>query len=85
MGLAVVFYFLFIYDKTKIIGQDLLFRIPGVGQLIKEVEVSRLGFLLGTLLQAGLPVTQALHSLSEASTFLRYSSMYAHMSQAIEE
>ena len=61
--IIIIFYFLFFFERTKIAGQILLSFIPGVGQLMKEVEIARFGYLLGTLLQAGLPVNHALDSL----------------------
>lgn len=80
-----IFYFLFFYSKTKTIGQVILFSIPGIKQLMKEVEVARFGYLLGTLLQAGLPVVQALESLSSATEFRAYRLLYEHLQKSIEE
>jgi len=83
--LIVLFYFLFFFKKTKIIGQYILFHIPGIKQLMKEVEIARFGYLLGTLLQAGLPVNLALESLSNATDFIVYRNFYTYMSKSIEE
>ncbi len=78
-------YFLFVFPKTKIVGQELLFKIPAIRNLIREVELARFGYLLGTLLEAGLPVTRALNSLYQATTSPPYRRLYAHLRDRIEE
>lgn len=80
-----LFYLIFFFSKTKIVGQVLLFSVPGVKQLMKEVEIARFGYLLGTLLEAGLPVTQALESLSSATEFRAYRLLYEHIRDSVEE
>jgi type II secretory pathway component PulF len=82
---AVVFYFVFYFPKTKFIGQYFLFSLPGVGKLLMEVEISRFGYLLGTLLNAGLPATQALDSLHVATDFPQYKKLYGHLRDSVEE
>ncbi|MCA9364016.1 type II secretion system F family protein [Candidatus Kaiserbacteria bacterium] len=81
----VLMYFVFFFPKTKFIGQTILFRIPGVKLLLQEVEIARFGYMLGTLLRAGLPVTQALHSLKSASLFPHYQKLYAHLERSVTE
>jgi len=78
-------YFIFFFSKTKIAGQMILFSAPGIKGLMKEVEIARFGYLLGTLLSAGLPVTQALDSLASASEFIKYRRLYEHMRDSVEE
>lgn len=79
------FYILFFNRKTKSWGQSILMLVPGVGKLIKEVEIARFGYLLGTLLKAGLSVTEAFESLRDATDFPRYKKFYEHMMISIEE
>lgn len=83
--LVSLIYVLFIGKKTRHIGQDLLFMLPGVRTLVQELELSRFGYLLGTLLEAGLPLMQALDSIAEASTFLSYKKFYSGIRDTIEE
>jgi len=83
--LGLVVYFLFYYQKTKFIGQTALFAFPGVRRLLREIELARFGYLLGTLLDAGLPITQALDSLQKATFFPPYKKLYAHLRDSIEE
>ena len=72
-------YALFFHPKTKFIDQTLLYAMPGVKGLIQELEVARFGYLLSTLLGAGIQVTQALESLEHASTFPFFQKLYAHL------
>lgn len=80
-----IFYFLFLSPKTRYIGQGLLFRIPGMHDLIAEIELSRFGYILGNLLQSGIPVVVALESLSSASDFPPYKKLYIYLQNSIEE
>ncbi|MBI2577951.1 MAG: type II secretion system F family protein, partial [Candidatus Wildermuthbacteria bacterium] len=83
--LMALMHFLFCFNKTKFIGQEILFHIPGVKRLIREVEVARFGHLLGTLLAAGVPVIQALSSLSQSTGFRKYRRFYQYLAKSIEE
>jgi type IV pilus assembly protein PilC len=82
---ALLIYLVFFFPKTKLLGQSILFAIPGVKRLIQEVEVARFGYLLGTLLEAGLPITLALQSLTQVSSFPHYVKLYEHLERKIEE
>ncbi|MEK9195081.1 MAG: type II secretion system F family protein [Patescibacteria group bacterium] len=83
--LAVSVYIIFISPKTKFMGQYMLFWFPGINQLIQEIELARFGYLLGTLLEAGLPVTQALGSLATATEFPNYKKLYVHLKRLVED
>ncbi len=80
----VFFYFLFYFPKTRIAGQYILFSIPGVGKLIQELEISRLGYLLGSLNNAGLPLLQAIGSLRESTLSPFYARFYDYLYVKIE-
>ncbi len=83
--LGLVVFFVFYFSKTKFIGQGILFVIPGIKKLFQEVELARFGYLLGTLLEAGVPITQALDSLYRATLFPRYKKLYIHLRDSIQE
>ncbi len=83
--LSLVVFFVFYFSKTKFIGQAILFTIPGIKKLLQEVELVRFGYLLGTLLEAGVPITQALDSLYKATVFPRYKKLYAHLRESVQE
>ncbi len=74
--LALAGYVLFLAPATRHIGQSFLFALPGIGRLMREVEVAQFGYLLGTLLNAGLSITQALNLLADASTAQQYRRLY---------
>ena len=82
--IAIIF-FIFYFPKTKLVGQTLLFWFPGIKKLIQEIELARFGYLLGTLLQAGVPVTRALDALADATTFPQYKKFYEYLARSIEE
>ncbi len=83
IGLLV--FFIFYYKRTKFLGQSFLFAFPGIGKLLREVELTRFGYLLGTLLEAGIPVVTALESLEKATTFYRYQKFYAHLKESVRD
>ncbi len=85
VALGVLLYFLFFYRRTKFIGQAILFHLPAIKKLVQEVEVAQLGYILGTLLDAGLPIIEALSSLNEATTFYSYKKFFIFAKGKIEE
>lgn len=80
-------YFIFIRKKSKHIGQAIMLSLPGIKKLIRELEITRFTFLLGTLLDAGLPVGNALESLisSGDSGLKAYQKFYLHLKANVEE
>jgi type II secretory pathway component PulF len=82
--IAGVSYIIFGYKKTKFMGEAVIFSIPGIKTLLMEVEVARFGYLLGTLLEAGLPITKAIDSLAGASEVIRYKAFYLALRQSID-
>ncbi len=85
LGCMTLAYVLFGFPPTKKIGQHLLFATPGIGRLMREVEIAQFGYLLGTLLNAGLPITQALLLLENASTAVPYKHLYRHLGSGLDE
>jgi type II secretory pathway component PulF len=84
-GCVLIGYVLFVAPRTKTIGQRLLLALPGIGRLMREVEVSQFGYLLGTLLDAGLSITQAIDLLANASTVPQYRKFYTHLGNALND
>ncbi|RJO59196.1 type II secretion system F family protein [Candidatus Parcubacteria bacterium] len=80
-----VWYVLFANAKTKHLGQEFLFHFPGIKKLIQEVEISRFGFILGTLLESGLPVVEAINSLQQTSSLKAYQRFYTYLQKSIEQ
>lgn len=75
----------FAAPKTKVIGQWLLFIMPGVRKLIREIELARFGFVLGTLLKSGLPIVDSIEALEKAAIFNRYKKFYRNLAVQIED
>ncbi len=71
--------------QVRWMSEAVLFQIPGVKRLLFETEVARFGFILGTLLQAGLPVNTALESLASSMTTHRYQIFASELCQKVEE
>lgn len=81
--LIIAFYFIFSFPKTKFIGHSLLFKTPVIKTLIKQAELARFGFLLGTMLDAGLSAREALANLPDTTTFLNYKEFYIYLKEKI--
>jgi type II secretory pathway component PulF len=81
---SVVGYFLFAAPKTRDIGRQFLFKLPGIGRLMREVEIAQFGYLLGTLLNAGLPITRALELLAQASQAPQYKRFYLALADSLD-
>lgn len=81
----IAIYFLFIHPRTKLFGQDILFHLPIVHSLLLEVELARFGFILGSLLESGLPVVEAITSLHEIPTLARYQKFYLYLQSSVIE
>ena len=65
--------------------QGFALKIPAIRNVVLEVELTRFGFVLGTLLQAGLPVIEAVESLEQASAITQYKKLYAKLRNDIED
>jgi len=65
--------------------QSLFLLIPGIRNVVLEVELARFGFVLGSLLEAGLPVVEALDSLEQSSVVVQYKKLYRHLRLNVEE
>lgn len=83
-GGVLLLYLLFGAPKTRTIGRRLLFHVPGVSRLLHEVEIARFGYLLGTLLEAGLSVMQAFALLDRATEAPNYRKFYRYLGDAFE-
>lgn len=81
----IVFYFLFSFPRTKFIGHHVLFKIPVIKNLIRQVEISRFGFILGTMLGAGISAKESFNALPSTTTFNNYKSFYIYLGEKIEE
>lgn len=82
--LGALVYFLFFYRRTKYIGQAMLFAFPPTRRVMRESELARLGYLLGTLLEAGISVTEAMVSLHDSTDLRPYQKFYRFAREALD-
>lgn len=79
------FYMIFINKNTKQTGQRILFRIPAVKDIVKNVEITRFGFVMGTLLESGLPILDTVVSLERSTEFYAYKDFYKFMLTELQD
>jgi len=82
---AILIFIIIFFPGFRRLGQRALFFTPGIGRLIREIELSRFGYLLSALLQAGVPIAQAIESLIKVSELPQYRSLFEFMRQGIED
>ena len=78
-------YFIFFFPKTKFVGQAIIFAIPITRKIVQEIELSRAGYVLGSLLGAGMPIVQSLDALADSSTIMYYERFYKYLSKSISQ
>lgn len=81
--LALTVYFIFFFRRTKVIGEKIILSVPGLNKLIEQVEIARLGHILGNMLKIGTPIDVALEALLEVNTFHNYQDFYQALAKAI--
>jgi len=79
------FYLLFFHEKTKFVGQSLTLKIKVFRELIQNTEIAKFGFLLGSLLEAGMPIIVALDSIYEITGYVKYKKFYRFLKNSIDE
>lgn len=72
VAVAIAVYFLFFFSRTKRFGESLLLRLPGTGRVMREIELARMGFVLGHTLKAGVGIDQALDAAARGALFYPY-------------
>lgn len=78
-------YVIFFSPKTKFIGQMILFKTPLISKYVKEIELSRFGFYIGTLMEAGVPVADTLNSIIGIGGFAPFLKFYKYLYEKIIE
>lgn len=64
------------YTSFKIFSQWSIMKIPGIGVLIRESILSQFGVTMGGLLQAGVPITDALESIASTTPIVKFQKFY---------
>jgi len=82
-GIIIIFVTMRSMKFFRNLWQRFLFRAPITKTIIQQIEVSRLGYLLGSLLEAGVPVTQAFQSLEESTTHILYKKFFGEIKKNV--
>lgn len=64
------------FTRFKVVVQWVIFKIPGIGPLARQATLARFGVILGGLLEAGVPLVEALRSLVEVTPIVSYKRFY---------
>lgn len=83
--LVVLGYILFVNKKTRHIGLDIMFYIPGLSKVFRDIELSRFGFLMSSLLQVGIPIPQALDIIADSTNFSKLKKAYSFLKNSVDE
>ncbi len=71
------------YTRFRVASQWLTFHTPGIGSLAREATIAQFGVILGGLLHAGVPLTDALASLAEVTSTVSYKNFYTKLLEHI--
>lgn len=83
LGVIIILTILFKFTRLKAVSQWMLFRIPGIGRLMREATIARFGVIVGGLLQASVPLPDALRSLTEVTPIVSYRNFYRKLLEHI--
>lgn len=84
LALGAACYFTFFFPASRWIGQSLLLGAPGIRTVIQNIELARVGYIVGTLLKSGVPLSDTLLSLQQTAEFAPYRKLYGHLRESIE-
>lgn len=85
VGLFLGLYLIFINKKLNFIGQFILRKLPVSGSLIKYAVMSRMGYVVGSLLSADISIVETFEALSRAESTHIYSKAYALIGLGIND
>ncbi len=72
-------------QKVRAASEVIIFHLPGIKTLLFQTEVARFGFILGSMLEAGLPVITALQSLVSSMSTARYKMFSSKLYDEVDE
>ncbi len=72
------------YTSFKVVVQWVVLHIPGIGVLVREATLSRFGVVMGGLMQAGVPVTEALESIAKVTALVGYKKFYYQLLEHVK-
>jgi len=72
------------YTRFRGPAQQIIFRIPGIGSMARSATIARFGVILGSLLKAGVPLVESIHSMGEVTDIVSYKNFYFRLEKEIE-
>ncbi len=79
IGGAIVLTILAKFTRFKVVAQWVVFKIPGIGPLARQATLARFGVILGGLLEAGVPLVEAMRSLVDVTPIVAYKRFYRRL------
>lgn len=76
---------LFVFPKTKRAGHWLILRMPFIKRLVRELEISRMGYVIGSTIGSGISIVEALTAASDTAGIYAYKRFFAFLKYRIEE
>lgn len=62
-----------------------LIRFPFIKHIVQQIEIARMGYILGNLFDAGIPVVESLQIASDVTTFYPYKRFLLDLGKSIDE
>lgn len=81
----VLFYLAFFFPKTSWIGRTALVYLPVSRVVVRNMEIARFGTTMGTLLNAGISVPEALDAVEYVAFSRAYEKLYASLKREIRD
>ncbi len=85
IGGAILIVILAKFTPLKVVFQWMEFRVPGIGRLAREATIARFGVILGSLLEAGVPLIEAVNSLAEVTPIVAYRNFYFRLLEHLNQ
>lgn len=85
VGFVVMIIIIFFVPGTKRIGQAIMFKIPQLKNLYTQLEVARFGYVMYSLEQAGISLTEALSSIERSTAISSYRKFYKYLVQSVAD
>ncbi len=73
------------HPKTRYATDWFVLKLPVIGPLLTQVQVAQFANVAGTMLRAGIPITEALQIASESLNNLVYRRGLTHIASSIQE
>jgi type II secretory pathway component PulF len=72
-------YLLFIHSSTKKYGQAIILKTPVIRTIFQQNEITQFGYMCGSLVESGLPITLAIRSVSDSTALEQYKRFYQYL------